>query len=238
MRIAAISDLHIGATERTDRFGHRERDFLAFLDRLERSADRVVVLGDLFQTEHGWGLGRAAAARELRRAVRRMPALWARLQDPRYAYVHGNHDAVARDELGALGELRLEADGFAAVFIHGHQFDPLIRRFYPIARMSTWMTGRICHAGFRRAAEWLEWQDVRVKHERFRGPDGPYARAARELLRRRAARAVVMGHTHMAERVELPEGVLANTGTCSRGLRMHVAIDTAARTVELRAGSA
>ena len=45
---------------------------------------------------------------------------------------------------------------------------------------------------------------------------------------------VVMGHTHVPVRVEYPEGWVVNSGSCSVGQRMYVAIDTAARSVEIR----
>ena len=45
MRIAAISDFHIGATALTDTFGHAEDAFLRWLDRLEARHDRIVLLG-------------------------------------------------------------------------------------------------------------------------------------------------------------------------------------------------
>jgi UDP-2,3-diacylglucosamine pyrophosphatase LpxH len=127
----------------------------------------------------------------------------------------------------------VEEDGFRVFFIHGHQFDPLLRTVYPLARASTWMMGRARRFGLRDVAEWFEHKDIVIKHERFRGPDGPYARAAASLLEEEEADAVIMGHTHVPDRIELANGVFANTGSCSVGQRMHVSIDTQARSVAL-----
>lgn len=233
MRIAALSDFHIGARNRSDLFRHRDQDFVAFLGELEEQFDRIVLLGDVFQTEHGWGFGHRIAARELARAQRRVPGLMAKLMDDRYIYVHGNHDHVASSRMGARSRWRVQADGFAVYFVHGHQFDPLLQRIYPVARAATWASGRLRFAGLQRLPDWLEHRDAAIKAERFSGPRGPYGRAATELLRSEGVDAVIMGHTHVAERVELAGGIYANTGSCSRGKRMYVAVDTAARSVQL-----
>lgn len=237
MRIAALSDFHVGPFGYTDEFHHEERRFLEYLTELEASHDRIVLVGDIWQTEHGLLPGRRAAARQLARARRRMPALAERLAGPKYLYVHGNHDAVARGELGAVETLRLAADGFVAVFVHGHQFDPVFRRAYAAARAATWVTGRLRRVGLRPLAQWFEGRDIAIKHRRFGHAAGPYAEAARGLLRAHAADVVVMGHTHVPHLHALPEGQVVNTGSCSRGRRMHVSIDTAARTVTIALGA-
>lgn len=233
MRIAALSDLHIGARPSQDCFGHQEDAFLGFLDQLEATHDRIVLVGDVFQTQHGWGVGRRAAVGELALARARVPELCARLAREPYAYVFGNHDCVSGALYGALAHLRLSGDGFSALFVHGHQYDPLLRHIYPVTRVTTWVSGRLRWAQLHQLADRLEAEDIRIKHERFRGPRGPYARAAGALLREHRADVVVMGHTHVADRLELPDGLMVNAGSCSRGRRIYVSIDTRARSVEL-----
>ncbi len=236
MRIAALSDFHIGARGYMDEFRHRESAFLAFLDRLEQDHDHIVLVGDIYQTEHALLPGSRAAAAQLARARARMPALCERLQGPQYLYVHGNHDAVAGPELAARERLQLRADDFTVVFIHGHQFDPVFQRARAAAQAATWFTGRLRRAGLRPLAQWFEGRDVAIKHGRFGHADGPYARAARELLREHTADLVVMGHTHVPHLHSLPEGRVVNTGSCARGRRTHVSIDTATRSVEIHRG--
>jgi len=236
MRIAALSDFHIGASARQDSFQHPAEEFVTFLDRLEAEYDRIVLVGDLYQAQHGWLVGRRAATRQFRLARGRAAWLGERLGREGYAYVSGNHDDIAQTEAGAVPSLQVEADGLSVFFIHGHQFDPLLRNIYPVTRATTWISGRVRWLGMNALAEWLEREDIRIKQDRFRGPAGPYARAARTLLREHRADIVVMGHTHVADRVELPEGLMVNTGSCSRGKRMYVSIDTAARSADLRNG--
>lgn len=227
MRIAALSDFHIGARAGMDEFRHDESAFLERLARVVDQHDRTVLVGDIWQTEHDWRFGHAPAARQLALARRRLPRL-ARALD-RLPYVHGNHDAIARAELGAATELRLEADGCAVLFVHGHQFDPIFARAYAAARAATWFTGRLRRAGLRPLAHYFEAKDVALKHARFGHADGPYAAAARALMRDRGVQLVVMGHTHVAHAHDLPEGTVVNTGTCSAGRFTVATIDTATR---------
>ncbi len=237
MRIAALSDFHIGPSASLDGFRHDEAEFLGFLDELEIAHDRIVLVGDVFQAQHGFGIGAAAAARQLSRARARVPRLWNRLSRPPYTYIFGNHDCVAEREHGALARLRIASDGFAALFVHGHQFDPLLRYIYPVTRATTWVSGRLRWSGFHALADRLEAEDIRIKQDRFRGAAGPYARAARSLLREHAADVVVMGHTHVEDRVDLPEGLMVNAGSCSLGRIVYVSIDTRERTTLLRRGA-
>lgn len=227
MRIAALSDFHIGARAHMDEFRHEEDAFLERLSRIEAAHDQVVLVGDIWQTEHDWRVGPRAEARQLALARRRVPRLARRLD--RYAYVHGNHDAVARTELGALPELTLSADGCTVLLIHGHQFDPVFGRAYAAARAATWVTGRLRRAGLRPLAHWFEGKDVAIKHAKFGHAEGPYAHGARSLMRTHGADVVVMGHTHVPHRHALPEGVVINTGSCSGGRFMYASIDTATR---------
>jgi predicted phosphodiesterase len=227
VKIAALSDFHIGSTDRGDCFRHSPADFHLYMDELEAEHDMIVLLGDIFQAEHGPSIRPAGKREELRRAQQYRSGIWSRMQGPQYRYLHGNHDHIASSENGALEELRLEHDDFSIYFVHGHQYDPLLRRFYPIAQASTWLSGRLRHHGLSPVADWLEHKDIRIKHAAFQGEAGPYVQAARALLVEHRVDAVVMGHTHIPQYLELSEGIFANTGTCSMGQHMHLSIDTA-----------
>ncbi|WP_434423999.1 metallophosphoesterase family protein [Nannocystis pusilla] len=231
MRIAALSDFHIGARAGMDEFRHDEAAFLDKLARVVASHDRVVLVGDIWQTDHDLFTGPRAAARQLHRARRRLPRLTRALD--RLDYVHGNHDFIARDELGAPSELQIDADGCRVLFLHGHQHDPVFARAYAAARAATWFTGRLRRAGLGPVAHYFEKKDVAIKHRRFGHAAGPYAAAAAALMRERGAEFVVMGHTHVAHAHHLSEGTVINTGTCSAGRFTVVTIDTAARTATI-----
>ena len=73
MRLAALSDFHIGARAGMDEFRHDEQRFLERLARVVASHDRVVLVGDIYQTDHALFTGPRAAARQLQLARRRLP---------------------------------------------------------------------------------------------------------------------------------------------------------------------
>lgn len=232
MRIAALSDFHIGARRFTDGFMHDPVRFGRWLDRLEATHDQVVLLGDIYQTDHALVPTTAAAMRMLDRARRRVPMLSARFERAPYVHVHGNHDLVAGVARGCPEHVR-QPGRFPTVLIHGHQFDPIAVRTPWLADLGTWTTGRLRAAGFRPLARWLESRDVALKDRRFRGPHGPYARGAARLVHEHDAPIVVMGHTHCASITPLEAGVMVNTGTCSQGRTMWASIDTERGSIEL-----
>lgn len=225
MRVAAISDLHIGSRAETDAFRHDEDDFLGWLDDLEARFDRIVLLGDIYQSDHGGWPGRAAQRAQLERARARVGRITQRFSEVQYTWVHGNHDEVSQD-LGAVESVLLGEPGAQVLLVHGHQHDPMLVRAKPLSNAATWFSGRVRAVGLVAWSEALEEQDVQVKARRFNVPDGPYAVGARARLRETGARWVVMGHTHVPLRQELPEGLMLNTGTCSRGRRMGAWVDT------------
>jgi predicted phosphodiesterase len=234
MRVAALSDLHIGVTARRDGFRHDPRRFGAFLDALEAEHDRIVLLGDIFQTDHGVLPTPGSARRHLRRARERVRQLADRFAGPKYVYVFGNHDAIAGAELRASERVCLEDHDVRILFIHGHQFDPVALRAPLAADFGTWCTGRLRAVGLRAMAAWLEARDVAIKDRRFGGPHGPYTRAASRLARDHEARVVVMGHTHCARLDPIERGLAANTGSCSRGHLSWLSLDTATRLLRIR----
>lgn len=233
MKIAALSDFHIGIAERMCALGHRHDDFQRFLDRLEASHDHVVLLGDIYQCDHGLQTGPAAATRQLAQAQARTPWLTARLAQPNITLVHGNHDAITASALDAPTTLRLGDADFSVLLTHGDAHDPVIGTAPRVSATATWASGRLRSAGLRPLAQWLENRDVSIKAGRFQTAAGPYAQGAAELIAATGADVVVFGHTHVPWRQTVPGGVLLNTGTCSRGQRMYVSIDTSARTAEV-----
>lgn len=235
MRIAALSDFHIGVSSRRDGFRHDLERFEAFLDRLEAEHDEVVLLGDIFQTDHGWWPRRRSTTRHLLRARARVDRLTRRFDSQRYTYVFGNHDAIAAQALDAPEHVRMRGSRAAALFIHGHQFDPVARQARLAANLGTWATGRMRAMGLRRVAQYLESKDVEIKNGRFAGADGPYAVGGDALARAHGVSIVVMGHTHCARIDRTPHAVVANTGTCSNGRLSWVSVDLDAGTVRLGA---
>src|SRR5690349_9243595 len=136
MKLAVISDLHLGAGDRADSFGHDDAEFLKFLAFLEGNFERIILLGDIWealQSRRIW-----TAPQEFRLAQETHPEIARRFERPQYEYVHGNHDLVA-GAFGVPDEFQLRADGVRLLFTHGHQNDDLVMKRRWITDLSIWL---------------------------------------------------------------------------------------------------
>ena len=229
MILAVLSDLHLGAKDALDRF-HRtegaETQLYAQLDALAREVDRIVFLGDVFETLRGRVPG--AWATELLRGLHAYPELTRRLtKDPQYAYVHGNHDVVAREVLGAKERLVVEDHGLRLLFMHGHQLTWLERKRAPLSKLGCW------------AGATLERTGVRVT-ERIDGKEKPVLDAPTPFELRAIAAAknvradvVITGHSHDPKRLESGGVVFLNSGTRLAGRFDHLRLDTETQRFEV-----
>src|SRR5688572_4879234 len=136
MKLAVISDLHLGAGDLADCFGHDDADFLRFLKFLEGNFERIILLGDIWETLQSRRLGSALEELQLARVAH--PEIAKRFERPRYQYVHGNHDIVA-GLLGVPDELQVRADGVKLLFTHGHQNDDLVMRRQWLSDLGVWL---------------------------------------------------------------------------------------------------
>lgn len=221
MRVAVISDLHLGAADRADEFGHDDGEFDGFLARLERGFERVVLLGDVWETLTGARWNHPLAALTAARAAH--PLLARRFARPSFHYVHGNHDLCA-GSTGAPEHLLLEADGTRVLFAHGHQSDALVQRARWFSEVGVWLGGWVRRVGLAGAYRWLRAID---RHRELASDSGAtQQRWAVAAGRSTRADVVVTGHTHVAGRVDVGGTVLINSGSCSEGAHSFVALDT------------
>lgn len=224
MQIAVISDLHLGPGGALDEFGHDDSDFLRFLTFLEQNFERVVLLGDIWETLTGALPG--SAATELEAARRTHHEIAARFRTERYTYLHGNHDMIAGAIDGAPDELYVEADGMRLLFSHGHQGDPLVVRRRLLAELGIWLGGWIRRLGLAPLYRLCSAIDG------FRGgasPDSSRCAFQREwvgLARKRQADIIVTGHTHIPTRGDHGTELFLNSGSCSEGRFNFASIDT------------
>jgi predicted phosphodiesterase len=223
MKLAVISDLHLGAGDLADGFGHDDGEFLRFLGFLEKNFERVILLGDIWETLQSRRLGSAREELALARAMH--PELARRFQRPQYSYVHGNHDIVA-GLLGVPDELSFEADGVRLLFTHGHQNDELIARRQWLTNLGVWLGGWIRRVG------WGAFYRLCARIDEARGGlslDGErcaFQRWAVGEAARREFDVVVTGHTHLAARSEHGSRLFLNSGSCSEGKLSFLSIDT------------
>ena len=224
MHIAVISDLHLGAGGRADGFGHDDAEFLRFLGFLERQFERIVLLGDIWETLASRRLG--DAARELGRARAAHPEIARRFERPQYTYVHGNHDLVAAELDRAPEHVLLESDGTRLLFTHGHQHDILVWRGKWLAELGVWLGGWLLRMGLRPIYEVFYRLDALRSGA---APDRERCSFQRWAMRRGeqcAADVVVTGHTHLATRAEHGARLFLNSGSCAAGRFSFSSIDT------------
>jgi predicted phosphodiesterase len=226
MQIAVISDLHLGAGGPADSFGHDDAEFQRFLRFIEKNFERIVLLGDIWETLTGVRFGRPEA--ELPRARDSHREIARRFAQPKYSYVHGNHDLVAGAVERAPEELVLEEDGVRLLFTHGHQNDPIVRRARWLSELGVWLGAWIRRVGagpLYRLARALDTARGGAT-EASRSHD--FQRWAVGVARLRSADVVVTGHTHVPGIAEHGDRLFLNSGSCSEGKISFLSIDTRA----------
>jgi predicted phosphodiesterase len=224
MKIAVISDLHLGPGGAVDGFGHDDSEFVRFLSFLEANFERVVLLGDIWETLTGSLPGDPAA--ELFAARLAHPEIARRLSGPRYTYVHGNHDLVAGAVLGVPDEFALEADGVRLLFTHGHQGDSLIARRRWLSELGVWLGGWIRRLGLAPLHRLLSTADTWRAGSSIDSARCAFQREWVGQATRRDVDIVVTGHTHIAARAEHGKLLYLNSGSCSDGKHSYLSIDT------------
>lgn len=227
MQIAVLSDLHIGSGGEHDPFGHRDAEFLSHLSHLERHFDRVVLLGDVWETL--WSAVPGDQLAELRRCREAHPEIARRLERRRFAYIHGNHDHVATAH-GAPDEIELRAHGKRVLFTHGHRFDRFLTRARRVAEVGIWAGSRIRRAGMAGVHRVL----ARLEAMSFDG--GIFRRRALDHASERDLDLIVTGHTHHAEIHREGPRLFLNSGSCAAGRLSFLHIDLRAEKYEVVKG--
>lgn len=215
-RLLVVSDLHLGSPA-----SNAERRLVGFLDHAASLGASVCINGD------GFDLLQSSFTRLARASLPVLSKL-RKVQDAggRVYYVVGNHDLVLEHFLQHVlvfqmapflnvrsGDRRIRVE-------HGHIYDPFYSRFprlYGVAGRVFGMT-LFVHKDFYKV--WSTMADGVDRVRRQRAGDvlelSPHHRAAERLLDR-GFDAVVFGHTHHAEVVDLPSGTYVNSGTWMHG---------------------
>lgn len=224
MNIAVISDLHLGSGDAADQFGHEDGRFLRFLRFLEGHFERIVLLGDIWETlTPALPVGPVTA---LHRARAAHPRIAERFERRQYLYVHGNHDLVAGRALGAPEDIVLEDRGTRILFTHGHLYDALIRRARWLSELGVWLGAWVLRMRLDRIYHAVD--RITRLGGASSGDGSSFQRWAVSLAKARAADIVVTGHTHVSVRAEHEHALFLNSGSCSRGHFSFLALDTRA----------
>ena len=223
-RLFVVSDLHLGNPASL-----ASRRILPFLQHVANEGGSLCINGDGFDMLQTSFKRLASAA---------VPVL-AQLQTisergGHVYYVVGNHDLVLEHFLDSTFTFELSpflnlASGDARIRIeHGHVYDPFFSRYPLLYSWATHLAGLALFipADMYRGWTWLAERLDRVKREKA-GDDLAeisYCHRAAEMLLGRGFDAVLFGHTHNAEHVELPSGTYVNSGNWLRG-HTYVEID-------------
>ena len=224
MNIAVISDLHLGSDDETDSFGHDDAEFLRFLTFLERNFERVVLLGDIWETLASRCPWRARRA--LTQARERHPELARRFSGSRYKYIHGNHDLVAGRVEGAPERCSLDVDGKRLLFMHGHGHDRLIHMARHVVELGVCIGGWLRRAGFHGLYQRLDELDQKRSRVSLDAQSCSFQAWALDMAAGAGADIVVTGHTHIPVATEHGRRIFMNSGSCSRGRFTFLALDT------------
>lgn len=232
MHIAVISDLHLG-TGRADLFGHEETRFMRFLDHLEANFERVVLLGDIYET---LSVRPSAQVRELKRAKEQHQAIAQRFERPMYRYLHGNHDLVAGVIDDRPDALHLQIDGLRFAFLHGHQFDWVVKKARFVSEWSAWLAAWVVRLGMTPILKATAVVERLVMGVDAGTPSDPttlpkpdrFQRAAMSWAGAQGVDVVVTGHTHQGLVAAHGDRMFLNSGSCSEGRFSYLAMDTAA----------
>ena len=223
MRIAVISDLHIGAEDFVP------NGFGEFLDHLEREHDEIILLGDVFECYYPVLPWKALA--EYDRFDRQYQDITDRFRSAKYTILSGNHDMVVRRARGIPSRTERGVKGFRILLSHGHENESAYQSPLKIrlVELYMWFGYRLKRLGFPQLYNY----SYRMDYE-FNMKDGGAAHleAARELVGR-GYDIVVFGHTHVARHVEFRRGgTYINTGDCVRR-RMYASLDLERRECQL-----
>lgn len=226
MKIAVLSDLHLGHGGRVDGFGHDDGEFLTFLSRLEGDHERIVLAGDVWETLHSKTPGRAA--RELERCRAAHPEIARRFEGPQYSYLHGNHDAVAANVVAAPDMLHLNVDGTRLLFMHGHQVDWVVKNARGFSEFIVWLGGWVVRLGLSPLKRLVERFEERLRGEHADVPEEDrFQLASIAKATQFGADIVVTGHTHNAIVAEHGDRLFMNSGSCAEGVYSWLSLDTA-----------
>ena len=224
MRIAVISDLHLGRGDRADRnFGY-DIELLNLLDHLEMHHEMIVLLGDIWETLNAqwpWSHGKES---NLVQAAH--PKIAERFMGPKYRWIVGNHDRVMGSLDHVSYEWVVENNQLKIIFTHGHQFDLWSQELRYVSEGIVWLCGWTARMGTFAVTRFFDWFHTRITDTTERGQLGALEKRLIEQSQTRGAHITVMGHTHVPGITHVNEHILINSGHCLYGQFHFVSIDT------------
>lgn len=238
MQIAVLSDLHLGKKDDLDQF-HRnqgaEEQLYQLLNYLEKSVDKIVLLGDIFETLRGKTVTKKGKVKELLAALESYPEITNKIQnDDRYIYVHGNHDLIAKDVMNAPKEWKVEVDGVRMVFFHGHHLDPFTHPFAWtrwLSEVGVWAGGMLERTGMDITRKWNIRSKFKALNDQW--PISKFELAATKVAKFMNTDIVVTGHSHHPMKFEKDDVLFMNSGARVCGRQDMLILDTTSKEFDL-----
>ena len=227
MQIAVLSDIHLGEKNKLDQFHRNDgahEQLHQLLNYLENHVDKIVLLGDIFETLRG---KRYSKEKTLVKILKSYPQITSKIMDnEKYELISGNPDSVTTQLLNAREMIKIKDGSNTIAFFHGHQLDPIVMNpiEYRIERVCVWLGG------------WLERMGFDVTHKMNlvskmksltnRWPASNCEEAATKLGESMGCNIVVTGHSHHPMKVEYGDSLFLNSGTRVAARQDLVIIDT------------
>ncbi len=234
MQIAVISDLHLGKKDKLDQFNRNqgaEAQLYTLLRYLENHVDKIVLLGDVFETLRSKTLDHEA---RLRAILKQYPKISNKLlNNSKYVLIQGNHDLVTGQILKAPEMLKIKDNGTNIAFFHGHQLDPLVGDFWTknFERVGVWLGGWCERMGFDITKKGNISSKLKALNNQWKV--GKFENLAAKMATDLGVDIVVTGHSHHPMKVEFDEALYLNSGTRVAGRQDMVLIDTSAHTYDV-----
>lgn len=228
MKVAVISDLHIGHSDETHQLGHADYSFAEFLFFLEKTYDKIILLGDIFEIEMENELN-PEVTYDLCKQEHNL--ITKRFEKPKYVYVFGNHDLIG-EKFGAIEKYEISYMGNKYLFIHGHQFD----HFYQSTSSTLAYFGGLClKLNMKSLYRWVTEKfelgaifSIKRENEKFEKKAISYAN-------KHGYKAVITGHTHNPKILESNgNATFMNSGTCTHGRFCYLHLDLENSVFELK----
>lgn len=234
MQVAVLSDLHLGKKDKLDQFYRHpgtEQELYELLDYLENHVDKIVLLGDIFETLRGTTYNKR---KELLKVLKCYPKFAEKIENKnKYTLIYGNHDPVTKDILGAPEMFQIEDGDSDILFFHGHQLDPIVEAWWVrnFDNFGIWAGGWLERFGMNLTRE----LNLRSKLKALSNEPiiGPFEKAAVTFGKRMNCNIVVTGHSHRPMKAEVGDGLFLNSGTRVAGRQDLLLIDTSANQYEV-----
>jgi len=234
MQIAVLSDIHLGVKDELDQFYRNdgaEEQLNYLLSYLENQVDKIVLLGDIFETLRG---RQYSKQKRLVKILEAYPVLTANIiENPKYELIQGNHDFITGKLLNAQESLILNEDNVKMAFFHGHQVDGIVEDFWTrnFEKIGVWLGGWCERFGL----DITKSGNLRSKFKALNNEwkVGAFEKACATLGNSMGCDIVVTGHSHHPMKVEIDDTLFLNSGTRVAARQDLIIIDTNSKQYEV-----